>query len=143
MANFEIRGTLGNKQPVVESFTVPAGTESSIKQGDIVTMALGAATLVANGGAVAADKAKFGLALRDSSETTATAGSVEVAFAPEGLVVRGKTTGNPFPATRFASCTIDVVGSVQTIDEDDATGDITIMKIHADGDVDAVLPFKL
>jgi len=143
MANFEIRGTLGNKQPVVESFTVAAGTDSSIKQGDIVELALGAAAVVANGGAVAADKAKFGLALRDSDETAAAAGSVEVAFAPEGLVVRGKTSGVALPATRFASCTIDVVGSVQTIDEDDATGDITIMKIHSDGDVDAVLPFKL
>lgn len=143
MANFEIRGTLGNKQPVVELFTVASGTDSSIKEGDIVRLALGAAVLVANGGAVAADKAKFGLALRDSDETAGADGSVEVAFATEGLVVRGKTTGNPLPAVRLASCTIDVVGTVQTIDEDDATGDITIMKIHADGDVDAVLPFKL
>ena len=145
MANFEIRGAMGGQQPSVRSFVVASGTDSSIKEGDAVVLSAGAAALIPNGGAVAADKAKYGLALRDSNETAGADGSVEVAFAPEGLVVRGKVTnaGNLSEASVLTSCTIDLVGDVQTIDEDDATGDITILNTFEDGDVDVILPFKL
>ena len=145
MANFEIRGAMGGQQPSVRSFVVASGTDSSIKQGDIVVLSAGAAVLVPNGGASAADKSKFGLALRDSNETAGADGSVEVAFATEGLVVRGKATtaGNLSESSVLTACTVDLVGAVQTIDEDDATGDITILNVFADGDVEAVLPFKL
>lgn len=142
MANFEIRGTLGNKQPVVDTIKVNAGTDSSIKAGDLVVLNFGRAFWMGNGSGAEQSKGKYAIALRDSTETAAADGTVEIAFATDGLVVRGKTTGVADDSMLYKSFTIDAVNRVQTIDEDDA-GDITIIKIHEDGDVDAVLPFKL
>ncbi len=146
MANFQLQGTMGNQQPDVRTIAVTAGAVSSIKEGQIVSIAAGVATKVANGGAVAAAQAKLGLALRDSSETAAADGTVEVAVSREGLKIRGKVNnaGNLTSANLFTSCTLDVDGNGdQTIDEDEATGDIMINHIYSDNDVEAVLPFKL
>lgn len=149
MANFSFRGVVGNNAPETGVFDVVAGAVATIAVGDIVVLADGYAALVANGGGTTGQR--LGLAISTSTDTVAAAGSVQVMFAPSGLVLQGKATtpGNLTTARKFDKVTIDVSGSTITVDEDDTTnGAVTIYQypesdFATTGIINVILPFNI
>ena len=144
--SFKLAGTLSGVQPTQIKCSVNAGTESSIAPGDLVFIGTGAvAFFLSNGGAVNAD-GKYGLAVSTSTETAGAAGTVEVVVATD-LLVRGvvSTPANLNSSLLYTKCSVDVIGGVQSIDEDDA-GAMTIVSIvegGAEGEITALVPFTL
>lgn len=127
MSDFQYVGTLGGVAYETKNIPVVAGTTSSIAIGQLVTVANGYAALVANGGA--ASSGRYGLATTISTETSTADGVVEVQFCPTGLLVQGTATtpGNLAIGVIYDRVTIDVSGSVQTVDENDPNGVLTIL----------------
>ncbi|OPX88985.1 MAG: hypothetical protein A4E53_01718 [Pelotomaculum sp. PtaB.Bin104] len=120
MANFTYQGTVGGVSPETKVFNVVAGgSGGSILQGDLVTVDNGYAALVGNGGGAAAGR--YGLARTTSTETGAVNGTVEVIYCPSGILVKGKATtpGNLAAGVLFDRVSVDLSGTVQTIDEND------------------------
>jgi hypothetical protein len=83
-----------------------------------------------------------GLVVKASTETAGAAGTVSVLHSPAGLVLRGTPTtpANLAVAVLFDRVTIDVTGTTQTVDEDDANGVATIVGYNvANGTIDVVV----
>ena len=127
MADFKYVGTLGGIAAETKTIPVVAGGTSTITAGQLVTVANGYAALVADGGA--ASNGRFGLAISTSTETVGADGSVMVMFCPTGLLVEGTATtpGNLNLAAIYDRVTLDVNAGVQTVDENDANGVLTIL----------------
>lgn len=134
MSDFQYVGTLGGASPETKNIDVVAGTTSSIAIGQLVTVANGYAAKVADGGATASGR--YGLALTASTETASADGSVMVQFCPTGLLVMGTATtpGNLAQGVLYDRVTIDVSAGVQTVDENDPTGVLTIFPYDNDTD---------
>lgn len=147
MADFTYRGVLGGGEPEHKTFDVASGAANSISVGDIVVIANGYAAKVADGGC-AAGNILTGLAVSESTDTVAAAGTVDVLFHPSGLIVEGLATtpGNLVAGVVYDKVTVDVSGGVQKIDENDA-GAVLIYELDSDsattGIVRVVLPFNL
>lgn len=144
--SFKLRGTLSGVQPTQMKCVVAAGVDGSIKVGQLVEVAEGRiASLLTNGDATAADTT-LAFAATNSTDTVGVAGEVEIVMASD-LLVEGKVTtaGNLSDSIRLRKCTLDLIGGVQTIDEDDATGAIMIHEVldAAEGTALFVVPFKI
>ena len=134
MSDFQYVGTLGGVAYETRTIDVVAGTTASISIGDLVTVANGYAAKVANGGCAA--DGRYGLAMSDSTETTTADGSVQVIFCPSGLLVMGAATtpGNLAQGVLYDRVTLDVTAGVQTVDENDPNGVLTIFPYDNDTD---------
>lgn len=145
MANFVSLGTLDGSQPIEKEFAVVAGTDSSCLVGDLVVCANGYASKVADDG-VQTDGI-YALVTELSTETASANGVVKAIFSPVGLVLRGKPTtpSNLATAIVYDRVTVDVSGTTQTIDENDAAGGvITIWDYDSTaGTIDVVLKATL
>jgi hypothetical protein len=146
MANFTYAGTVDGSEPMEREFDVAAGTDGSILDGSAAVVSNGYAVLVPNAGA-AAGNGFYGMALGTSTETATAAGTVRLKFSPAGLVVKGVATtpSNLSAATLFDKCTMDLSGTTQTIDENDA-GALTIWRYPEStyattGIIEVVLPW--
>ena len=146
MANFTYKGTVGGAEPSEMVCDVVSGTVGSVLDGDAVVVSNGYAVLVPNSGG-AAGNGFYGLAKGTSTETLAANGKVTIQFSPSGLVVEGVATtpGNLSAATLFDKVTMDLSGTTQTIDENDA-GALTIWRYpNSDyattGIIEVVLPW--
>jgi hypothetical protein len=140
MANFTLIGTVDGSQPIERTYNVAAGTAGTSLLGSLVTCANGYSVLSANGGISAAGM--HGLVVRASTETAGAAGTVSVLHSPAGLVLRGvpTTPANLATAVLFDRVTIDVSGTTQTVDEDDANGVATIIGYNTTaGTIDVVV----
>lgn len=143
--NFRYGGTVGGVSAETKTFDVVAGTTGSILRGDLVTVDNGYAVLIPNGGGAAAGR--YGLALTTSTETGTAAGVVDVMYCPSGLIVKGKATtpGNLATGVLFDKVSVDLSGTVQTVDENDpgAAYALTILSYDntTDGNVVCQLPW--
>ena len=132
MANFTYLGTVDGSQPIQETFDVASGTAAALLVGNLVVMTNGYAANVADGGASTAGF--YGLVVKRSTETAAAAGTVDVIYSPKGLRLRGvpTTASNLATAIKFDRVTIDVSGTTQTVDENDAgNGIVTITDYYS------------
>lgn len=141
MANFTLIGTLDGSQPIEREFAVVAGTTSSCLVGDLVVCTNGYAAKVADDG-IQTDGI-YALVTELSTETATADGVVKAVFSPVGLVLRGKptTASNLATAIVYDRVTIDVSGTTQTVDENDAAGGVvTILDYNATaGTIDVVV----
>ncbi len=114
--NFTFAGTIGGSgvTPETKTFAVVAGVLQSINIGDAVVVTAGYAAKVANTGMTNAGK--YGLAVSNSSDTVAAAGSVDVQFTPVGLIVNGIASGVPSIANLFTPFRMANSAGVQTLD---------------------------
>ncbi len=120
MANFLYRGVVGGGSPETKTVDVVAsGSGYTIKIGDLVEVLNGYAVKVADG--EGATGKMFALAISDSTETGSVNGTVDIQYAPQGLILEGTATTpkNLSAATLYDKVTIDVSGAVQTVDEND------------------------
>lgn len=144
MPNFNLIGTVDGSQPIEKEFAVVAGTTSSCLVGDIVVCTNGYAVKSANGGCAGAGI--YALVTELSTETVGANGVVKTVFSPNGLILRGvpTTPANLAVALEYDRVTLDVAGTVQTVDEDDANGILTILDYNATaGTIDVVLTATL
>lgn len=128
MADFKFAGTMNGTAAETREFAVASGAAASIAIGDLCEVANGYAAKVADGGA--SSNGRFGLAVTTSTDTAAADGVVQLMFSPTGLIVEGTAAGSVATAEEFDRVTLDVDGSGnQTVDEDDANGVLTIVKV--------------
>ena len=118
------RFTSGTK---VTDSAVQAGAEASIKPGDLVRYENGYWAKVDDEGAATAGK--YGVAQSKSSETVSEDGLVTVEYHPAGLLAKAvpHTPGNLAQGILGDAVVIDVTDGVQTVDEDNAAGVLTIV----------------
>lgn len=127
----------------VKDSAVVAGTTSSIKAGDLCVYANGYWARSANGGAATAGK--YGIAQTTSTETASADGLVKVKFHPSGLLASAlaNTSGNLAQGVLGDRVTLDDTGTVQSIDENDASGVLTVVNYDAaTGIVQVVVPWN-
>lgn len=143
--DFQVIGVVGGGQPDQGIFDVASGAATTILKGQLVAINNGYAAVVADSGCASADF--YGWAAADSSDTVAAAGTVPVIYSTAGLILRGAptTAGNLAVAILFDRVTIDVSGTTQTVDENDAgSGVLTIVDYNStNSTIDVVLTATL
>lgn len=139
MADFIVRGAVGMAVAPVKTFTA----SGAVEEGDLVVCANGTCAKVADGGAASAG---FYAVANESAADTET---FTASFSPTGLIVEGTATtpGNLATTVVFDKVTIDVNAGVQTIDENDPNGVVTIYQLFSDstttGRCLALIPFAV
>ena len=146
--DFRTVGVVGGGQPEVAEFDVVLGVLTSIEDGDLVIVDGSNAGYVKKAADAASNTARWiGRARKDSTDTVAAAGTVEVEYHPNGLIVRGNATtvGSFAQSIIDTRVTLDVAAGVQTVDENDTTnGALTIIRyatVQA-SDIDVIVPFN-
>jgi len=106
-----------------------AAASTDIAVGDVVDL-LGTGFMAFSTALISTDVG-VGICVGASTHTASVAGTVQIAYHNEGIEIEGKVTtaANLAQALIGDLVTLDVSGSVQTVDEDDTTtGAITILR---------------
>ncbi|REK57578.1 MAG: hypothetical protein DWQ49_08915 [Bacteroidetes bacterium] len=145
--DFNTVGVWGGGQTSVRTFDVKSGAAASIAVGDLVVVDGSNAGYVAKAANGASSSSTWvGRAVTTSTDTASADGTVEVEYAPTGLIVRGTptTVGNLAQAIKGTKVTLDVASGTQTVDENDTSSGILTVVGYDDTtgseSIDVVVP---